>query len=187
MGNQFWTCRRGFSVATVVAALVLGLTACGGNDDEPTPSGDIGILRISNATNTNLDGWYGSGNVGLTGVEDTGHRKIGPDECAFNFDNFSKLIGDRTLAMQGDIRYAYPRDNANPPLRGDHIQIKDTQYDFVKEGDNLAKAKVDLTAGTITFDHLIARDSRNQTVELSGTVGLPEAKSRDAACNKQSA
>jgi len=173
---------RVFFVASMSAALALA--ACGGNDDNPTPSGGIGILSISNATDPNLNGWYGSGNIGLTGIEDTGDGKIGPSECAFNFDNFSKIIGDRTLAMDGDIRYAYPDGNDVPPLQGDHIRIKGVTYDFVKGGDNFDKAKVDLKAGNVTFKNLLARDSKNNSVELSGTINLPDEKSRDAACKK---
>lgn len=185
MSHLHWMQKSFLCAATVSAALAL--TGCGGNDDDPSPSGDIGILRISNATDSRLNGWYGSGNVGLTGVDDTGDGKIGPNECAFDFDNFSKLVGDRTLAMMGDIRYAYSRGSSTPPLNGDHIKIKDTTYNFVKEGDNFGKATVNLTTGTISFDNLLARASDNHTVELSGTIKLPDEKNRDAACNKNPA
>lgn len=172
-----------FYAATLSAALAL--TACGGgNDDDTEPSGDIGVLRISQATDANLNGWYGTGNVGLTGVADTG--KIGPNECAFDFDNFTKITGDRSLAMMGDIRYAYPNGNAAPALNGDSIKIKDTTYAFVKDGNNLSKAKVNLTLGTVTFDNLLAKDSGTQSVELSGTIKLPDEANRDKACKKPS-
>lgn len=176
------TIPKNFFYAATLGA-VLALTACGGgNDDDTNPSGDVGILRISQATDTNLNGWYGTGNVGLTGVADTG--KIGPNECAFDFDNFTKITGDRTLAMMGDIRYAYPNGNDTPALNGDNIKIKDTTYAFVKEGTNLTKAKVNLTLGTVTFDNLLARDDRNNSVELSGVIKLPDEASRDKACKK---
>lgn len=183
MNNILGLKTKFFYAVAISSALVL--TACGGgNDDDPEPSGDVGILSISNASDTNLNGWYGSGNVGLSGVEDTGDGKIGPDECAFNFDNFTKLTGDRTLAMSGDIRYAYSNGSSTPPLNGDHIKIKDTTYDFVKDGSNLSRAKVNLTTGTITFNNLLAKDGSNNSVEISGTIGLPDEKSRDEACNK---
>jgi len=183
MNKIHWTKRKFFYAAAFGATLALA--ACGGgNDDDPEPSGNIGILSISNATDTTLNGWYGSGNVGLTGVKDTGDGKVGPDECAFNFDNFSKLVGDRTLAMSGDIRYAYSNGSSTPPLNGDHIKIRDTTFNFVKDGGNLGKAKVNLTTGTITFSNLLAKDGSNNSVELSGTINLPDEKSRDDACNK---
>ncbi|MOA09336.1 hypothetical protein D3C78_1291590 [compost metagenome] len=175
-------CMRKKLLCAVTVSAALALTACGGgNDDDTAPSGDVGILFISNATNPSLNGWYGSGNVGLTGIDDTG--TIGPNECAFDFDNFTKLEGDRTLAMMGDIRYAYP-GNSTPPLNGDNIKIKDTTYAFVKEGTNLDHARVNLTTGTITFDKLLARDAGNNSVELSGAIKLPDEASRDAVCRK---
>lgn len=183
MNNILGLKKKFFYAAAISSALVL--TACGGgNDDDTEPTGDVGILSISNASDTNLNGWYGSGNVGLSGVEDTGDGKIGPNECAFNFDNFTKLTGDRSLTMSGDIRYAYSNGSSTPPLNGDHIKIKDTTYDFVKDGSNLSRAKVNLTTGTITFDNLLAKDGSNNSVEISGTIGLPDEKSRDEACNK---
>ena len=180
MNTTHWMRKKILYLATVSA--VLTLSACGGgNDDDTAPSGDVGILFISNATNTSLNGWYGSGNVGLSGIKDTG--AIGPNECAFDFDNFIKVQGDRTLAMMGDVRYAYP-SNSTPALNGDNIKIKDTTYKFVKEGTNLGNAKVNLTTGTITFDRLLARDASNNSVELSGAIKLPDEASRDAACKK---
>lgn len=173
--------KKFFYLAT--ASLALALAGCGGgNDDDPDPSGDIGVLNITNATDTNINGGYGSTNVGLTGVKDTG--TAGPNECAFNFDNVTKISGDRTLGMLGDIRYAYTNGSSTPALNGDHIKIGNTTFDFVKDGDNLNRAKVNLTLGTITFDKLLARDSGSKSLELSGVLRLPDAASRDAACNK---
>lgn len=179
--NHFQPLRKKFFYLAT-ASLALALAGCGGgNDDDPDPSGDVGALNISNATDANLNGWYGSTNVGLTGVKDTG--TAGPNECAFNFDNVTKISGDRTLGMQGDIRYAYANGSSTPPLNGDNIKIGNTTFDFVKDGDNLTRASVNLTLGTITFNNLVARDGNN-SVQLSGTLQLPDAASRDGACNK---
>ena len=173
--------KKFFYLAT--ASLALALVGCGGgNDDDPDPSGDVGVLNVTNSTDANINGWYGSTNVGLTGVKDTG--TAGPNECAFNFDNVTKIAGDRTLGMSGDIRYAYTNGGATPPLNGDSIKIGGTTFDFVKDGTNLSRASVNLTLGTITFDKLVARDSSNKSLELSGTLRLPHASARDSACRK---
>ena len=171
-----------FYLAT--ASLALALVGCGGgNDDDPEPSGETGILRISNSTDPNIEGFYGTTNIGLTGVKDTG--TAGPNECAFNFDNVTKVSGDRTLGIRGDIRYAYTEGTTNTPaLRGDSIKIGDTTFDFVKEGSNLERANVNLVLGTITFTNLLTRDSSGKTAELSGVLQLPDAASRDAACRR---
>lgn len=180
--NHFQPMRKKF-LCLATASLALALVGCGGgNDDDPKPSGEAGVLRISNATDTRLNGFYGTTNVGLTGVKDTG--TAGPNECAFNFDNVTKVAGDRTLGMRGDIRYAYTNGASTPALNGDHIKIGDTTFDFVKDGTNLTRSQVNLTLGTITFNNLLARDRNRRTVELSGVLQLPDAASRDRACNK---
>ena len=172
--------KKFFYLAT--ASLALALVGCGGgNDDDPEPTGETGVLRISNSTDPNINGFYGSTNIGLTGVKDT--STAGPNECAFNFDNVTKVSGDRTLGIIGDIRYAYPtNNNATPALRGDHIKIGVTTFNFVKDGTNLERATVNLTLGTITFNNLLTRDSSGKTAELSGVLQLPDAASRDSAC-----
>lgn len=175
--------KKFFYLAT--ASLALALVGCGGgNDDDPEPSGEVGALNITNATNTALNGWYGSTNVGLTGVKDTGDGRVGPNECAFTFDNINKLTGDRTLGMLGDIRYAYSNGSTTPPLNGDSIKIGQSTYNFVKESTNFNRASVNLSLGTVTFNNLLARDGSNNTVEISGVLRLPDAASRDSACNK---
>ena len=175
--------KKFFYVAT--ASLALALAGCGGgNDDDPQPSGEVGALNITNATNTALNGWYGTTNLALTGVKDTGDGRVGPNVCAFSFQNINKVSGDRTLGMLGDIRYAYSNGSNTPPLNGQSIKIGESTYNFVKEGTNFSRASVNLTLGTITFNNLVARDGSNNTVEVSGVLRLPDATSRDDACNK---
>lgn len=174
--------KKFFYLAT--ASLALALVGCGGgNDDDPEPSGETGVLRISNSTDPNINGFYGTTNIGLTGVKDTG--TAGPNECAFNFDNVTKVSGDRTLGIRGDIRYAYTNGTTTTPaLRGDNVKIGDTTFNFVKEGTNLERATVNLTLGTVTFNNLLTRDSSGKTAELSGVLQLPDAASRDSACRR---
>lgn len=174
--------KKFFYLAT--ASLALALAGCGGgNNDDPEPSGETGVLRISNSTDPNINGFYGTTNIGLTGVKDTG--TLGPNECAFNFDNVTKVSGDRTLGIRGDIRYAYTNGTTTTPaLRGDHVKIGDTTFNFVKEGTNLERAQVNLTLGTVTFNNLLTRDSSGKTAELSGVLQLPDAQNRDSACRR---
>lgn len=182
--SQFTPLRKTFFyVAT--ASLALALAGCGGgNDDNPESSGEAGALNITNATNTTLNGFYGSTDVALTGVKDTGDGRVGPNECAFSFQNINKVSGDTSLGMLGDIRYAYSNGSNTPPLNGQSIKIGESTYNFVKDSTNLTRASINLSLGTVTFNNLLARDGSNNTVEISGILRLPDATSRDDACNK---
>ena len=54
---------------TAIAAASVLLVACGGgNDDDPTPSNEPGVLTVTNATVSGLNGVYGNGALNLTDV-----------------------------------------------------------------------------------------------------------------------
>ncbi|WCM97056.1 hypothetical protein M5C96_22025 [Acidovorax sp. GBBC 1281] len=90
-----------FSAAACTALL---LTACGGgNDDDPTPSDQPGVLTVSNATVSGLNGVYGDGTINLTDVDKKNPVGSSPEVCTFRFDG-AKKVGSSDLAS-GDVRY----------------------------------------------------------------------------------
>ena len=55
--------------AALAAASVLLVACGGGNDDDPTPSNEPGVLTVSGATFSGLNGVYGNGAMNLTSVD----------------------------------------------------------------------------------------------------------------------
>lgn len=89
--------------AALAAASVLLVACGGGNDDDPTPSNDPGVLTVSGATLSDLNGIYGNGALNLTSVDKVNPIGSVPEMCAFRFDGANKL-GSSATAF-GDIRY----------------------------------------------------------------------------------
>lgn len=95
------------SLLTAIAAIAassLLLTACGGgNDDDPTPSEQTGVLTVTAASDSSLNGIYGDGNVNLTDVDKKNPIGSYPQVCTFRFDGINKVGSTGTAS--GDIRY----------------------------------------------------------------------------------
>ena len=72
---------------TALAATSVLLVACGGgNDDDPSPSNEPGVLTVSNATVDGLNGVYGNGALNLTDVDKKNPIGSVPELCTFRFD-----------------------------------------------------------------------------------------------------
>ena len=68
------------------------LVACGGgNDDDPSPSNEPGVLTVSNATVDGLNGVYGNGALNLTDVDKKNPIGSVPELCTFRFDGANKV------------------------------------------------------------------------------------------------
>ena len=90
--------------ALLAWTLTASLVACGGgNDDDPTPSNEPGVLTVTNATVSGLNGVYGNGALNLTDVSKQNPIGSVPELCAFRFDGANK-VGSSATAF-GDIRY----------------------------------------------------------------------------------
>eukprot|EP01037_Dinobryon_pediforme_P009178 gene9178-9260_t len=89
---------------TALAATSVLLVACGGgNNDDPSPSNEPGVLTVSNATIDGLNGVYGNGALNLTDVDKKNPVGSVPELCTFRFDGANK-VGSSATAF-GDIRY----------------------------------------------------------------------------------
>jgi hypothetical protein len=89
--------------AAIFAAAAL-LSACGGgNDDDPTPSDRTGVLTVTDASVSGLDGVYGNGSLNLTEVDKINPIGSDPTVCSFKFDGANRVLGDGTAF--GDVRY----------------------------------------------------------------------------------
>ena len=91
-------------LCAAAAASALLLTACGGGSDEdPIPSNKAGVLTVSQATVSGLNGVYGDGTINLTDVERKNPIGSVPELCSFKFDG-AKKVGSGAEAF-GDVRY----------------------------------------------------------------------------------
>ena len=90
--------------STALADTSVLLFACGGgNDDDPSPSNEPGVLTVSNATVDGLNGEYGNGAINLTDVDKKNPIGSVPELCTFRFDGAAR-VGSSATAF-GDIRY----------------------------------------------------------------------------------
>ena len=92
-------------ICAALAATSVMLVACGGggNDDDPTPSNEPGVLTVTNATLSGLNGVYGNGALNLTNVDKQNPIGSVPELCSYRFDGANK-VGSSASAF-GDIRY----------------------------------------------------------------------------------
>lgn len=158
---------------TAIAATTMLLAACGGgNDDDPTPSNEPGVLTVSGATITALNGVYGNGALNLTDVEK--HNPVGsvPELCAFRFDGANK-VGSPATAF-GDIRY---RPNADG-LYQMFLTFDGREYASTEAFDTL----VDRSQNQVRFSGkaLTATDGTGFTLRVTGIV--PMRPNRPAGC-----
>lgn len=158
---------------TAIAAASVLLVACGGgNDDDPTPSNEPGVLTVTNATVSGLNGVYGNGALNLTDVSKQNPIGSVPELCAFRFDGANK-VGSSATAF-GDIRYrpdvtklyqAFLTFDGKEYASGD-----DTDTAVVRESD-----QVRLTGKTLT-----ATDGSAATLRVTGIV--PMRPNRPMGC-----
>lgn len=94
---------RTLQLAATCAAVSL-LAACGGgNDDDPSPSDQLGVLTVTGSTVDGLNGIYGDGNINLTDVDKKNPVGSYPEVCTFRFDGANRVGGSGQAF--GDIRY----------------------------------------------------------------------------------
>ena len=158
---------------TAIAAASVLLVACGGgNDDDPTPSNEPGVLTVTNATVSGLNGVYGNGALNLTDVSKQNPIGSVPELCAFRFDGANK-VGSSATAF-GDIRY---RPDVTKLYQAfltfdgkEYASSDDTDTAVVRESD-----QVRLTGKTLT-----ATDGSAATLRVTGIV--PMRPNRPIGC-----
>lgn len=166
MKNIFKTC------VTLAATSVLLVACGGGNDDDPTPSEQSGVLTVTGATSEGLNGVYGNGALNLTDVDKSNPVGSTPELCAFKFDGANKVGASGTAF--GDIRY-------RPDASGTY------QVFMTFDGKEFASGEatdtsVQRDANQIRFSGktLTASDGSNSTVRVTGIV--PMRPNRPAGC-----
>ena len=159
---------------SVIAASSVLLVACGGggNDDDPTPSNEPGVLTVTSATLSDLNGVYGNGAMNLTDVEKNNPIGSAPEVCAFNFDGANKVGSPATAC--GDIRYR--------PDAGELYKVFLT-FDGKEYGsDQPLDTAVVRESNQVRFNRttLTATDGSANTLRVSGVV--PMRSNRPSGC-----
>ena len=162
------------SVAAAVAAAAL-LSACGGggNDDDPTPSDRTGVLTVTEASVSGLDGVYGNGSLNLTDVEKNNPIGSNPEVCAFKFDGANRVAGEGTASA--DVRYLPNADTVYLMF----LTVNGREFSNKQDGTD---TEVQRDRDRIQFNRktFTATDNSGATLRLSGLV--PMRGSRPSGC-----
>ena len=158
--------------AALAATSVLLVACGGGNDEDPTPSNETGVLTVSNATVATLNGVYGNGTLNLTNVDKQNPVGSTPELCSFRFDGANK-VGSSATAF-GDIRY-------RPDATGLHqvfLTFDGKEYASGEPTDTAVERQSD----RVRFNGktLTATDNSNATLRVSGIV--PMRTNRPLGC-----
>lgn len=162
-----------FKTCAAVAASSVLLVACGGgNDDDPVPSNQPGVLTVTEATVTSLNGVYGDNALNLTDVDKKNPIGQVPELCTFRFDGARK-VGSPALAF-GDIRY-----------RPDAVSLHQAflTFDGREYGSDTAEdTAVERESNAVRFTNkrLYATDGSDATLRVTGVV--PMRGGRPSGC-----
>ena len=166
------TLLKTFAVTFAAAA---ALTACGGggNDDDPSPSDRTGVLTITDASVSGLDGVYGNGSLNLTDVEKNNPVGSNPEVCAFRFDGANRVLGEGTAS--GDVRYLPNADTVYLMF----LTVNGREFSNRQDGTD---TQVQRDRDRIQFNRktFTATDNSGVTLRVSGLV--PMRGSRPSGC-----
>ena len=161
------------TVASGLAVAAL-LSACGGgNDDDPTPSDRTGILTITDASVSGLDGVYGNGDLNLTDVEKRNPIGSEPEVCAFRFDGANRVLGQGSAG--GDVRYQ-PGVSVVYQV---FLTVNGREFSNNKDGTD---TEVQRNRDRIEFNRKILTATDNSGVTLRVTGLVPMRGGRPAGC-----
>ena len=158
---------------TALAATSVLLVACGGgNDDDPTPSNEPGVLTVTGASVGGLNGVYGDGAINLTDVDKKNPVGSTPELCTFRFDGANK-VGSSATAF-GDIRFRPDATSLHQVFvtfdGKEYASGEPTDTAVVRESDQIR-----FTSKTLT-----ATDGSNNTLRVTGIV--PMRPNRPSGC-----
>lgn len=148
-----------------LAATSVLLVACGGgNDDDPTPSNEPGVLTVAGATVEGLNGVYGNGTINLTDVDKRNPVGSVPELCSFRFDGVGK-VGSSATAF-GDIRYRPDATNLHQAF----ITFDGKEY----SSGEPAETSVVRDSNQIRFSNkvLTATDGSNAILRVTGVIPM---------------
>jgi len=171
LGTPFMNTLLKTCAVTLAAAALL--SACGGgNDDDPSPSDRTGVLTVTEASVSGLDGVYGNGSLNLTDVDKINPIGSSPQVCSFKFDGANRVLGDGTAF--GDIRY---QPDANV-LYVAFITVNGREFSSGEGVDTAVQRDRD----RIQFSgkKLTATDNSGATLRVTGLV--PMRGSRPTGC-----
>jgi hypothetical protein len=166
---------RPFFLPAIAAGL---LSACGGGasvsfvDDDGGDSFFDGAFRsgrpaaatVTAATETALDGSYGSNDVRLTHVFRFRARGDAPETCRFQFEGLRQP--ETGASMNGEIQYLPATDN----LRASFIVIAGRE--FRVDGNN--GVALDRASNSIVYTDAVLSSTQGtgQTITLSGSIPM---------------
>ncbi|MCO5103689.1 MAG: hypothetical protein M9919_06755 [Burkholderiaceae bacterium] len=160
------------SVAAALASALV-LSACGGGTDEdPIPSEKAGVLTVSQATLTRLNGIYGDGTINLTDVERKNPIGSTPELCSFKFDG-AKKVGSGAEAF-GDVRY----ESGGDALYVLYLTFDGQEYTSDETTDTAVRR--DLDQVFLNGKLLRASDGSGATVKVHAVI--PMRGNRPAGC-----
>lgn len=141
------------SFKLAAAAVVLAvLAACGGGDDNPTPTDQDAILTLSSATDRNIEGVYGTSNISLSEVVKT--EREGTDDCSYVFSDVRRAFDPTNLTIGGRVEY----QDASTVIQNFRLTIGSANY---------ATANSDNTS--VDRDNNRVRVTNKQLTEEGGT------------------
>ena len=152
-------------LCAAAAASALLLTACGGGSDEnPIPSNKAGVLTVSQATVSGLNGVYGDGTINLTDVERKNPIGSVPELCSFKFDG-AKKVGSGAEAF-GDVRY----ESGGDALYIIYLTFDGKEYTSNETTDTAVRR--DLDQVFLNGKILRATDDSGATVKVNAVIPM---------------
>ena len=144
----------------------------GGNDDDPTPSNEPGVLTVTSSTVDGLNGIYGNGSLNITDVDKKNPVGSSPEVCTFKFDGANK-VGSEATAF-GDIRYQV---NGTVTYQV-FMTFAGKEYASGEAVDSAVERESDRVR--FTSKTLTASDGSGATLKVSGIV--PMRTGRPSGC-----
>ena len=156
------------ALLTCVLAASL-LAACGGGDSEPQPSDADSLITVTSATVAGQNGFYGSGQVGLSDVEKV--FDVSNTTCVFSFNNLSKF---RDSTITGKVAY---REGATNLSRLE-VTVNGNVYASGAVDDSI----VDRGKNLIIFKGKTLSSTASDTNTLVVTGAIPMRGNRPSGC-----
>ncbi len=150
------------------ALLVSLLAACGGGGDDPDPTSYNSAFTITSATDSTLNGVYGSANTPLSGVNKL--ERIGAtDSCSFAFENIPRLGGG--AIAEGSVEYLVNTDSVRRLV----LKLAGGTYETTVVGSS----SVSRANNNVTFTGSVL-SAGTPTVTITGTI--PMRTDRPSGC-----
>jgi len=148
--------------------LVSLLAACGGAGDDPDPTNFDSAFAITSATDSAVNGAYGSSNTSLSGVNKL--ERIGAtDACIFSFENIPRAGGG--AVAEGSVEYLVD----SSVVRHMTLRLAGVNYDATPVGNST----VSRANNNVSFAGSVL-SSGTPTVTITGTI--PMRHDRPSGC-----